>query len=183
MPALYPSTVAPEDFSIGDTVKKYFDGSQISPYTGIVTSIVPSTYKVWVKWPIGGDCQEDPEVLLKINPATQPFTPVNTDPSGYNSHEKNLSEKYFGTVRPRIIEAARRLAGTDALLMSKMASRVARKFAEEVVDSVVGDILTQKESGMSDIQAYDEVYKKYANTCSDVFLRSTITKVYASTEA
>ena len=48
MPALYPMTVAPEVFKPGDHVRKFISERSVSPYTGVVTQVVPSTYKVWV---------------------------------------------------------------------------------------------------------------------------------------
>jgi len=60
MPALYPMGVAPEDYSVGDTVKWFIDQNAISPYVGKVTHIVPATNKVWVVWPVGGSTQHNP---------------------------------------------------------------------------------------------------------------------------
>lgn len=187
MPALYPNTVAPEDFSIGDEVKKFVTGNQFSPYTGIVTHVVPSTYKVWVKWAVGDTTQEDPEYLLKV-PPFQPRSPVSTNPSGYSSYEKELSEKFFGTVRPRVLNAARKLASSfleaekikeiKAYEKRKMVNKLASNFAQEFVEELNRKISESRKSGLTDIQAYDKLYPKYASSCTDEFLRTAIKTCY-----
>ncbi len=181
MPALYPNSVAPEDFSIGQVVKK-FVGGQVSPYTGTVVQITPTTYKVWVNWAVGGVSPEDPETLIVV-PPFQDQSPVNGD-SGYNSYEKTLSEKYFGMVNPGMVMAARRLASgvkadEDASInMQRMASRIASTFATDVVGSLVKEIEACKGNNLSDIQAYQAVYPMFSDKCSDGFLRTAIQKCY-----
>lgn len=182
MPALYPNSVAPEDFSIGQVVKK-FVGGQVSPYTGIVTQITPTTYKVWVNWAVGGVSQEDPETLIVV-PPFQEQSPVKND-SGYNSYEKSLSERYFGTVQPKILMAAKRLAGITKVAeeetknLGVMATRIASTFATEVVDTLVKEIKACKDKNLTDIQAYQEVYANFSDKCSDGFLRTAVHKCYA----
>lgn len=113
MPALYPSSVAPEDFKIGDSVKRYVNELSISPYVGKVVTISPKTYKVWVCWPIGGTEQHGPEELILV-PKEQGLSLVNHD-NGYDSYDKQLSAKSFGVLTP---------AGR-----MRLAKVVARKFA------------------------------------------------------
>lgn len=113
MPALYPSSVAPEDFKIGDSVKRYINEQSISPNPGKVVAISPKTYKVWVCWPVGGTEQHSPEELILV-PKEQGLSLVNHD-NGYDSYDKQLSAKSFGILTP---------AGR-----MRLAKTVARKFA------------------------------------------------------
>lgn len=181
MSALYPNSVAPEDFSIGQVVKK-FVGGQISPYTGIVTQITPTTYKVWVNWAVGGVSPEDPEALITV-PDFQSQSPVKGD-SGYNSYEKILSEKYFGKVQPQMIMAAKRLAGNlkaaedGTRNIKNMAGRIASTFATDIVGTLVKEIEACKSNNLSDIQAYQAIYPTFSDRCSDGFLRTAIQKCY-----
>lgn len=164
MPALYPSASAPEDFVIGDRVRKFVSERAVSPYLGIVTQIVPSTYKVWVQWPMGTAQAEDPETLIRVNPIFGLPT-VHRD-MGYDSYEKSISESLRGKI-PKMIRAH-----------DKMAIRIAHSFATNVVGNLVDDIAQCREEGLKDVQAYDRIYRKYANICSDYIIRSSIGKIY-----
>lgn len=167
MPALFPSTVPPEAFKPGDTVKRWITEQSITPFVGVVTHVVPSTYKVWVQWPIEHS-QESPENLIKVNPILGlPVSVVNT---GYDSYEKGVSEKLRGAIPKRI------------LAEEKMAIRVAHTFATETVDKLVTDISECHDQGLKDVQAYDRVYRKYSGVCSDYIIRSSVKRVYQDLE-
>lgn len=165
MPALYPMMSAPEDFRVGDCVRKFITERSVTPFIGIVTHIVPSTYKVWVQWPIEHS-QESPETLVKVNPAISGMPTVHRD-DGYDSYEKQISERLRGKI-PKAATA-----------QDRMAIRIAHTFAASVVDCLVGDIVSCYDAGLTDVQAYNRVYQKYANTCSDYIMQSSVKKVYA----
>jgi hypothetical protein len=181
MPALFPNTVAPEDFSIGQVVRKFISG-HVSQYTGEVTHISPNTYKVWVNWAVGGSMQEDPETLVKV-PDTQYQSPVGED-TRYPSYDKTLSDKLYGTVSPTVIMLAKKIAANSITVeenknnIQKMATRIANTFATDIVGSLVKEIEACKSNNMTDIQAYEAVYPAFSNRCSDGFLRTAIHKCY-----
>lgn len=166
MPPLYPASVSPENFRVGDQVRKYVNQYAFSPYTGIVTHIVPSTYKVWVQWPFGNSQPEDPEYLVKVNPVIVP--PVVVKDNGYSSYERSISERLYGKV-PKVIKSSER-----------MAIRIAHSFATNVIGKLVDDIVECRDQGFTDIQTYNRLFKKYGY-CSDHILRSSIEKIYKRT--
>lgn len=173
MPALFPSMVAPENFQVGDCVRKFITEQGVTPFTGIVTHINPTTYKVWVQWPID-HAQESPETLVKVNPNISGM-PTSIVDRGYGSYEKSLSEK----IRvPRRITPSRDLPLTRITTIDKMAIRIAHTFASNIIERLVDDIGRCCDNGLSDIQTYNRIFYKYGNICSDHIIRTSIEKVY-----
>jgi len=64
-----------------------------------------------------------------------------------------------------------------------MATKVASSFASTVVDKLANDVVACVEKGMTDIQAYQSLYPQYENMCSDGFMRTAISKIYAVKKA
>jgi len=183
MPALYPSAVAPENFPVGCCVRKFVTDINVTPYTGIVTQVTPTTYKVWVQWPVGNATPEDPETLVKVNPAIFGMPSVCCD-SGYSSYEKTKSEKTNGKF-PHRITPSRDLTKPMPFVITakdKMGIRIAHTFATNVVGKLVKDICACKKEGLSDLRAYDKIFHKYGNYCSDHIIRSSVQKVYNPSE-
>lgn len=180
MPALYPSSVAAEDFCVGQSVRKFITESSVTPYLGVVTQVVPSTYKVWVQWPFGNSTPEDPEYLIKVNPAIYGMPTVTTD-HGYNSVEKTVSERSHGSI-PHHVTPSRDLTAPRSMMMftaiDKMAIRVAHTFAEDTIGRLIDDISRCKHAGLTDLLTYNRVFDKYGNYCSDHIIRASIKKVY-----
>lgn len=168
MPALFPMMVGPEVFRPGETVRKFITQDSLSPFVGVVTHIVPSTSKVWVQWPVE-HAQESPETLIKVNPAIFGLPTAIFD-SGYDSYEKQLSEKLYGKIPKRIMAD------------DKMAIRVAHTFGMKIIGRLMDDILEHREAGYKDIQAYERLYRKYANVCPDHIIRYSISKIYSLEE-
>jgi len=167
MPALYPATVAPEDYCVGDSVKKWISDRCLTPYVGIITNICPSIYKVDVQWPLG-NVREDPEMLVKVNPIFGlPSVKVDT---GYSGYDKSISEKFYGKVPSQIRPS------------DKMYIRVAHTFATEIIGNLVDEISGCVKQGMTDLQTYNKVYGKFGSICSDHIIRSTIQKFYKKGE-
>lgn len=164
MPALFPMMVGPEVFRPGDCVRKFITQDSLSPFSGVVTHIVPATSKVWVQWPVE-HAQESPETLIKVNPAIFGLPTAILD-SGYNSYEKQLSEKLYGKIPKRV------------LADDKMAIRVAHTFCEGLIKRLVDDVISHKEAGLTDIQTYNRVYRKYSSVCPDHIVRYSIQKLY-----
>lgn len=178
MPALYPISVAAEDYKVGDTVKWYGSSTDISPYLGRVVAVSPKIQKVWVTWPIGETQQMAPQDLILITP----FQGISVVPgdNGTSSYDKEISKKYFGEVKPvdRSSMVVKLASSFDAFV--KMASRkdpeeevinnFSKKASEMVATAIEGNY-------KNDLQAYsiatkiagrylpDEVIKTAINNC------------------
>jgi len=179
MAGLYPNPSGGADtYKVGDQVKWFTSEKSISPYVGVVTEVCPGINKVWVDFPIGGNQQKDPTELILITPFTG-TTPVDEE-TGYSSYDKAVSNENYGTLRDEVKKMAKDMAAKEASekRISKMASSVANTFADSVVSKVAGDVISCISKGMSDIQAYQNLYPKYENICSDGFMRSAISKIY-----
>lgn len=62
---------------------------------------------------------------------------------------------------------------------NKMAIRIAHTFATKVIGKLVENIGNCLEEGMSDVQAYNRIFEKYGNLCSDYIIKSSIEKIYS----
>lgn len=176
MPALYPSAVAPECFKPGQSVRKFVTEWNVSPYLGVVTHIVPATSKVWVQWPFGAQ-SEDPEYLIKVNPLVSGM-PVSFIDRGYNSYEKTLSEKNYGAIPRRKIPSRDCIKPLMVTAMDKMAIRIAHTFATDTIGKLIDNIEDCLNKKMSDVQTYNEVFKKFGDICSDYIIKSSVKKIY-----
>jgi len=162
MPALFPMMICAESFRPGDCVRKFISERAVTPFVGVVKQVVPVTQKVWVQWPIANE-QESTETLIKVNPMVFGFPSVLCD-KGYDSYEKQVSERLFG--------------GRPKLATEQMALRIAHGFATNVVGKLVDDIIACKEAKLKDVQAYNRMFSKYNNICSDHIIRFATQKVY-----
>lgn len=179
MPALFPSMVAPEAFQVGDCVRKFISERSVTPFIGVVAQVCPTTYKVWVQWPTE-NTQESPESLIKVNPVISGM-PTSFIDRGYGSYEKNISEKNRGQI-PRRITPSRDMPPMRITATDKMVIRIAHTFATEVIGKLVDDICRCYENKLSDVQAYNRIFYKYGNICSDYIIKSSIEKVYSANE-
>ena len=180
MPALYPSMVAPESFRVGEAVRKFISDTSVTPFLGTVTQVVPSTYKVWVQWPIE-HIQESPETLIKVNPAIFGM-PTSLVDRGYGSYEKSVSERNFGTGLPKRVIPSRDFQPMRVTATEKMAIRIAYTFSTSVIGKLVDDICKCQDNDLSDLQAYNNIFDKYGNFCSDHIIKSSIQRVYSTRE-
>jgi hypothetical protein len=176
--------VVPQDFAIGTPVRWFVSEKNISPYVGRVTHVVPATNKVWVAWPVGYPTQHEPYELI-IVPPEQGISPINEDYSGYDSYEKQQSEKAFGVMQPQIVEKMASKVSMDASISElkqarrdKLASKVAGSFSAEVLENVKTAASGCKESGQTDLQAYSALYSKYASKVSDDAIKDAILSTY-----
>jgi hypothetical protein len=184
MPALYPSMVGSEAFKVGDCVKKFVTEWNVTPYTGVVTQLAPVACKVWVQWPIA-HTSEDPETLIKVNPLISGMPTALVD-RGYSSYEKTLSDQANGSLPKRVTpsrDLKQVLIPKMATETNKMAIRIAHTFAANVVVKLVDRIGECQESGLTDIQAYNNIFKDYGDICSDYIIKSSIQRVYAGEES
>jgi len=177
MPALFPSMVAPEIFQVGDCVRKFVSERSVTPFIGVVAQVCPTTYKVWVQWPTE-NTQEDPEVLIKVNPDVVGM-PTSIIDRGYGSYEKSLSERKRGQI-PRRVTPSRDLPPVRVTATDKMVIRIAHTFATDVIGKLVDDICKCYKDEFSDVQAYNRIFYKYGTICSDHIIKSSIEKVYSA---
>jgi len=184
MPALFPNAAAAESFKVGQQVKWFINEGAVSPYIGRVSEVCPGINKVWVEWPIGGNTQMDPTDLIIVTAESDGISQIDKE-TGYGSFDKEKSKKNFGDLQPRsLVRLANKIASEISGEMesdfrrSVQAEDIAQKFASDVIEKVSSDILDCKKSGMSDVQAYCEVYPKYENICSDHLMRFAIGKIY-----
>ncbi|MBD3261449.1 MAG: hypothetical protein GF334_07175 [Candidatus Altiarchaeales archaeon] len=184
MAGLYPNKGADAaSFTPGDVVKYYINEREISPYTGRVSEVHPGIQKVDVEWQVGGNRRMDPTELIMVTPF-QGTSPV-TEDTGYSSYDKEVSKENYGTMRQHMKEKAKKVAAQTAGVAEEMfgvrelAKKVASDFAGGVVDKLASDVLVGVERGLSDIQIYQALYPKYANICSDDFMRAAIQKIAA----
>lgn len=176
MPALFPMMSAAETWRPGDCVRKWITESAVTPFTGLVTAVVPATCKIWVQWPIEHS-QEDPEHLIRVNPLFAGM-PVALQDKGYSSYEKERSKKRFGPSPLPERTKAGQLPLMRTAATQKMAIRIAHDFADNTIGQVVKDVAACKDQGLSDVRAYDYVYRKYGSYCSDHVVRMAVEKVY-----
>lgn len=188
MPGIYPHpSAAAENFHVGDQVRWYVNEKEISPYIGRVTEISGPANKVWVDFPVGGNQQKDPTELILVTPfagASQV-----TEENGYGSYEKQISNRNYGTLRDRSVKLAESIVKKELgekskkTRVQKMASKVARNFAVDVVEKFSKDVLAGLEAGHSDIQTYQRLYPHYERICSDDFMRNAIGIIYKEAAA
>jgi hypothetical protein len=189
MPGLYPNpSASSESFKIGDQVKWFIPGKEPSSEVGVVTQLCPGINKIWVEFQNGGNQQRDPSELLLVTPFMGQ-SPVTKD-TGYSSHSKTISDKTYGTLKDdKALKLAKKMVSKevkkafDKATLVAMATKVASSFASDVVDKLAGDVVICREKGMTDAQAYQSLYPQYENTCSDGFMRTAISKIYAVKKA
>jgi len=180
MPGLYPNPSAgAEAFQPGDQVRWYVGDTHISPYIGVVKHTLPKIHKVDVDFPVGGVKRMSPEDLILVTRMVGESTSVPND-SDYSSYDKDKSDKDYGTMSQNFRDMTNKVVSKKSSGTKKLASVVAEKFASDVVDKLASDVAACLSTGLSDVEAYQSIYSKYASKCSDVFLRSAVRKVYAA---
>lgn len=184
MPGIYPHpSGSADDYRPGDQVKWYINENEISPYVGVVTEVCPAINKVWVEFPVGGNQQKDPTELILVT-KFMGESPVSEN-SGYDSYGKALSRTDYGTLRQNLMKSAKNIVKEIKTphKVSKMASKVAKDFAENTVDKLAADIVECINDELSDIQTYQRLYPKYEKICSDGFMRNAVDRIYKIVKA
>jgi hypothetical protein len=136
-----------------------------------------------VEFQNGGNQQRDPSELLLVTPFMGQ-APVTKD-TGYSSYSKSISDKAYVTLKDdKALKLAKKMVSketceaTEKVKTASMASKVASNFASDVVDKLASDVVSCVEKGMTDAQAYQSLYPRYENICSDGFMRTAIQKIY-----
>ena len=168
MSGIYPNAAAnAEDFNVNQPVVHHINSKEVNRPVGRVVDIDAKANKVWVQFPMGDKMQIDPTELMKVS--DQPnMKPVETD----------------GTVTPKVIKLAESIIAAKINVSEedyhtqKMASSVAHRYATDKVDLLCADVVSCKEAGKGEMATYNEIYSKYASTCSDDFIKGAIEKVY-----
>lgn len=183
MPALYPVSVAPEDYAVGQHVKCYV-GGEISPYVGVILAIYPEIYKVLVSFPIGDPVKMSPEDLI-IVPPTVGISAVHQD-NGMDSYEKSRSAENFGTLPEKdVAKNLEKAFGDFVDMISKKAAedtgardRVQDTFAEKAASTVVDQVAAHKKAGKTQLEAYASVCDVIGASLPDAAIRSVVAQVY-----
>lgn len=140
-----------KDFKNGMTVQKVFprwDG--LSPFVGRVTAVHPGLGCIDVQWPHGNErCFSDELVI--VNPAIMRFLPPTLDQSTLTYD----------------VAKARKEASTGKLWRTI-----------EVPPGFHKDLAKLWSKGAGEIQAYDELWYRYASVTPDDVIRDEVSKFY-----
>jgi len=160
--SLFPMQVSPMDFKVGDAVKK-LTPNHVSDTVGVVTHLLPKTFKIRVQWPYGNEV-EAPEEIYKVDPKT--FPPTVTTDTSYSSHENAESEKAYGAVHKKEKRTA------------KIAHAVSEKHFERLsfLESEANTLKVENE--LSSLNAYVQLSQQYGSKVGDDVIRGAITSVY-----
>jgi hypothetical protein len=182
MPALYPVSVAAEDYKVGDNVKWFSSSTDVSPYVGRVVAISPKIHKVWVTWPIGETQQMAPEELILVTPA-QGLSVVPGD-NGYDSIDKQMSAKYFGTAAPvnrdaLVVKLASQFQGFVGMVSKKASAQKAEEtFLKSASDMMAKQASDGKATGKTSMQVYASLFDTYGASIPDSAIKAVVLGVY-----
>jgi hypothetical protein len=160
---LFPMQSSVLSFRVGDHVKKLSPSNvNDNNIVGVVSHILPKTYKLNVQWPYG-NVQEAPEDVYKVSPQQHPAT-VAYD-SSYSSWENTQSERAFGSLPKR------------PAMEHRLASKVAHRHLDKV-STLAAEIEAHKYAKHSALQAYVSLSSKYAAEIGDSLLRELVSNIY-----
>ncbi len=141
------------DYAIGDVVQKYMPGrgGDLSPYAGRVTAVMPGIGFVDVQWPFGNE-RVSPEELVKLNPKFIQYLPPTLNFSWY--------------------------PGLDTVQASEKSKEPWRN-AIELPPGFHKELAKVFHKGAGEVQAYDELWHRYASVTEDGPLKDEVRKFYA----
>lgn len=138
-----------KDFKPGDSVQRVLPGQGVTPYTGRVQATLPGIGFVDVQWPFGSE-RVSPEELLRVDPQFGTYLPP------------SLNFSYF--------------PGLDA---TKAASKGAQMWrSTELPPGFHKELAKAFNRGAGEIQAYDELWHRYASYSDDDAIRDEVAKFY-----
>lgn len=145
-----------KDFAPGDFVQKYIPSRSVSlsPYMGRVTAVLRGIGFLDVQWPFGNE-RVSPEEVVKVNREFAQYLPPMQDFSYYPGLEQERA-------------------------------RVASRLPWNMTDLPLGfhkELAKLWHRGASEVQAYDELWHRYASFSYDELLRSEVAKVYAFSDS
>lgn len=138
-----------KDFAPGDVVQRIVLGQGLTPYVGRVTAVLRGIGFVDVQWPFGNE-RVSPEELVVMSPKFSPYLPPSLDFS------------YF--------------PGLDAQVKSANVGRPWR--TTEVPAGFHKELARLHYRGASEVQAYDELWHRYASFSDDEALRDETSKFF-----
>ena len=140
-----------KDFKPGDFVQKYIPGSEmdLSPYVGRVQAVLRGIGFIDVQWPFGSE-RVSPEEVVKVNPQYIAYLPPTQDFSYYPGLEQERA---------------------------RLASRLPWK-TTELPPGFHKELAKIWHRGANEVQAYDELWHRYASFSQDELLRNEVAKVY-----
>lgn len=147
-----------KDFAPGDTVQKYMPPGALSPFVGRVTAVLKGLGLLDVQWPFGVERVYPDEVVL-VNPELQRYLPPTLDQS------YNTIDQVRGKQAQQVRAATSPLWQHPVLLPPGFHVHLARQWA----------------SGASDLQAYDRLWRQFAQAgVDDDRMRQEITRFYVA---
>lgn len=140
-----------KDFAIGDFVQKYAPSQNmcLSPYIGRVQAVHKGIGFLDVQWPFGSE-RVSPEEIVKVNKEYTSYLPPMQDFSYYPGLEQERA---------------------------RLASKNLWK-STEVPPGFYVEVAKLWHKGANEVQAYDELWTKYASVSEDSILKGEISKVY-----
>ena len=139
------------DFAVGDSVQKFMTGrpGDLAPFYGRVTAVLPKIGFVDVQWPFGNS-RETPEDLVKVNPQIQSYVPPQINFSYYPGWDTRQATQAQ--------KALWRTVGVPPTFHCELARLWYR--------------------GANEVQAYDELWHRFASHTDDESLRDEVARFY-----
>ena len=139
-----------KDFKPGDFVQKFMPGhSDVTPYVGRVTAVLPGIGFLDIQWPFGNE-RVSPEEVLLVNPEFTRFLPPSLNFSYYPGQDAQAVKTARGDYLWRTVE-----------LPAGFHRELARLFHRQA----------------SEVQAYDALWHMYRQA-NDEALRDEVSKFY-----
>ena len=140
-----------QDYAPGDIVQKYMPGrgGSLSPYCGRVTAVLKGIGFLDVQWPFGNE-RVSPEEVVKVNPDFAAYLPPTLNFSWY--------------------------PGLDT---RQAAMKSPWRGAVELPPGFHKELAKTFHRGAGEVQAYDELWHRYASFTEDAPLRDEVRKFYA----
>ena len=144
-----------KDFKIGDIVQKFMPGnSELSPYHGRVTAVLPGIGFVDVQWPFGNE-RVSPEDMVRVNPEFTAYLPPSLDFSWYPGQDAQRAQ----------LRAA-----------SKIPANLWR--STEVPPGFHKEMAKLFHKGTDEVRTYDELWHRFASFAEDEPIRDEVKKFY-----
>jgi hypothetical protein len=140
-----------KDFAAGDFVQKYIPSRSVSlsPYVGRVTAVLRGIGFLDVQWPFGNE-RVSPEEVVKVNKEFTTYLPPMHDFSYYPGLEQ---------------------------MRARLASQLPWK-TTELPPGFHKELARLVHKGANEIQAYDELWHRFASFTDDELLRNEVQKLY-----
>ena len=158
---LFPFRTSPLNYSVGDHVKLVGSGSHREPSAvGIVTHLLPKTYKLNVQWPYGNE-QLSPEEVYKVNPEQFPASVSYDD--AYDSVENRRSEENYGEIPSRPKKSS-----VDRIIFRHL----------DKVEKIEQHVEGLKEKRASSLEAYIKTSSNLRAEVGDSLIKEVVDSVY-----